>query len=60
MPQNLAELLKEFWQYQQEKCQFHQIKNPRKQIFFDWQEGVCDNRKANIEIKKNSCDVWHN
>ncbi|EGO6530446.1 tyrosine-type recombinase/integrase [Enterococcus faecalis] len=52
MPQNLAELLKEFWQYQQEKCQFHQIKNPRKQIFFDWQEGSCDNRKANIEIKK--------
>ncbi|EGO6739731.1 site-specific integrase [Enterococcus faecalis] len=52
MPQNLAVLVKEFWEYQQKKCKEWNVPNPRKQIFFDWQEGVCSNRKANIEIKK--------
>lgn len=52
LPENLAALIKEFWQHQQEKYKALNIPNLRKQIFFDWQDGVCDNRKANIEIKK--------
>lgn len=52
MSQNLAELVKELWNYQLKRCQARNITNSRKQVFFDWQEGICNNRKANIEIKK--------
>jgi integrase len=52
LPENLLKLISEFWTYQQEQCKERGIVNARKQVFFDWQDGVCSNRKANIEIKK--------
>ena len=52
MPNNLSEMILEFWDYQKEQCKSRGIRNPRKQVFFDWQDGICDNRKANLQIKQ--------
>lgn len=52
MPDNLAELLQEFLMYQKIKCREHNVSNIKNQVFFDWQEGLCSNSKANKVIKQ--------